>query len=99
MGKTLDILKGTEYTATVTRDENLTYTVTVKRPPRNGEVEMFHAVYGLVPTAPETVMEATLRGSATMRDLERLVEQGIESDAPSLVGFYTGNEEEEETND
>ena len=96
MTKTLDVLKGTDYRVSVTRDpDDLSYVVKVTRPPRGDEREAFHVIYGLVPDEQELIGHVTMRGSASERDLERVVEDIISSDAPSLVGIYTAEEEED----
>ncbi len=101
MTYSLDVLNGTDYTVSVTRNSDLSYTVQLSRPPRAAEREMFHVVYGKVPDVPELVDARTLNGSAGVKVLERLVEDMIAADSPSLVGVYVSetNEEEEEDNE
>ena len=93
MSNVLPALVGTEYTASVVQQRDTDYLITVFRPFRSGEKDMFHAVLGHVPDELEIVGERYIKAYAQKKDLNRVVEDIIVQDTPSLVGTYTGKED------
>lgn len=93
--KKLRVLEGTPYTATVVQQDDTDYLVKVTRPANEGEVKMFHAVMGHAPREDELVGSGYMKSHATIKDLNRVVEDIIVKDTPLLVGVYTGEEDTE----
>ena len=85
MIKFLPVLEGTQYEVVVLRDDCGNYEVEVRKPANTGDTFVEHEVVGL----------RYLDHDATQRDLERLVEEVIRADRPSLTGKYTGEKESE----
>lgn len=96
MTRTLAALEGTEYEVEVARQSDREYVVRVFRPYRTGEVEMFHSVLGHLPDEDRGLEEVGARyllPHASIKDLNRVVDDIISADSPSLVGRYTAEKE------
>lgn len=89
MTKSLTCLEGTEYTVDVVFDRDRDYVVRVYRPATDREVEMFHPALGHDPqNAQEEIAARYLPSTTTMLQLNRVVEDIINAEKPSLVGNY-----------
>lgn len=96
MTKTLPCLEGTDYTVDVVLDQDRDYVVRVYRPATDREVEMFHPALGNKPeNAREEVAAKYLNNTASEHNLNRLVEDIIHAQKPSLVGSYASTKEAE----
>lgn len=93
----LPALEGTDYKATVNREKAGGYTVTVTRPFTDAEKRVFHQVVGyLEPGEQEVIGAGTLPRNALPHHLNRLVEEIVNTDTPSLTGIYTATPKESE---
>lgn len=96
MTKTLPALRGTEYTVEVTRDSERFYVVRAYRPLRDGERMVWSMSTGHQGTTDkEEVGARTLSPTASHKELNRVVEDIISRDNPSIVGVYTAEQEED----
>lgn len=92
----LDCLEGTEYTVTVSLDQDRDYVIRVFRPATETEVAMFHPAMGHAPqNAKEEIAARYIKGNSSLHALNRTVEDVIRNNNPSLVGNYAATEEEE----
>lgn len=92
MGKTLDVLKNTDYVVDVTRhnisEDSFYYQVDLREP--------VYPVGDLFVTEYDLVGSRTMSKEATKRQLEAVVQTLMDTAKPLLVGTYTGEKEEEE---
>lgn len=80
--RTLEAIKNTDYEVVVTRDDLGGYEVEVRKPAYSNDPFV----------TAETVALRYLENNSSERDLNRLVREVIDTDHPSLVGKYTGEE-------
>lgn len=97
MTQTLPALEGTTYTAEVVRDGDGDYLLHVYRPATKAEVEMFHPALGHIPqNAREEIARRCIAPTTDHVLLNRLVEDAIRADKPSIVGSYAATPAEQE---
>ena len=96
MSRTLPALAGTPYTAKVTQGPHRDFTVRVIRPANETELAMFHPALGHAPeNGLEEVAARCLASTADEHTLNRVVEDIVRSQKPSIVGDYAAEPEEE----
>lgn len=94
--RTLPALEGTQYSARVVKDNDGDLILRVFRPATQTEAEMFHPATGQ--TARGGVEEVAARVLAPTTDehvLNRVVEDIVRAQRPSIIGEYAGTNEEE----
>lgn len=97
MTKVLKCLEGTDFTVDVVLDGDRDYVVRVYRPATDREVELFHPALGQsAPDAREEIAARYLSNTTTEHQLNRVVEDIINAQKPSLVGTYAASTEETE---
>ena len=96
MSRTLPALAGTPYTVKVTQAKDKAFTVRVFRPANEAELAMFHPALGHSPeNGLEEVAARALPHTADDHFLNRVVEDIVRAQKPSIVGDYAAEPEEE----
>ncbi len=96
MTRTLPALAGTPYTVKVTQDPDRDFTVRVFRPANDAEMAMFHPALGHAPeNGMEEVAARCLPHTADDHYLNRVVDDIVREQKPSIVGDYAAEPEEE----